>query len=331
MDGNPRTWRELLKNIIDDPRMRRHIATELGVNPITLVRWVNGDSNPRPQALHQLIRLLPEEKRKQMVELIEFEVPEMLRDGEAPEFSSDRQEIPAAFYSAVLQVFSTQRPPSRFWSLCQLILDQALHQLDPHRVGMILSLAQCMPPSEEGKIRSLRVTTERGSPPFVSEPQTLRFLGAESLVGYTVSTGRCMVIQDTLDDAYFSSTHNDLLIERSAAACSITRDHDIAACLLMASTQPNYFTPSRLGLLENYAALLGLAFEREDFYPPEDIALSIMPPDKAQKAHFADFRHRIQHILLNERRSMNLSEAERMAWQQIERELLQLGPEDLER
>lgn len=70
----PPTWRELLGKIVADPHERERIANELGVNPITLVRWVNNESKPRTQHLRQLLNALPE-YRARLLELIieEFE------------------------------------------------------------------------------------------------------------------------------------------------------------------------------------------------------------------------------------------------------------------
>ena len=55
----PPTWRELLGSIIRDPQERQRIASDLGVRTITLMRWANGESNPRLQTLHQLLGVLP--------------------------------------------------------------------------------------------------------------------------------------------------------------------------------------------------------------------------------------------------------------------------------
>ncbi len=43
MQKQPETWRSLLKSIISDPQERQRLAEELGIKPITLIRWVNGE------------------------------------------------------------------------------------------------------------------------------------------------------------------------------------------------------------------------------------------------------------------------------------------------
>src|SRR5579884_3751850 len=146
------TWRDLLGRIITDPHERQRIANELGINPITLMRWVNNESKPRPQNLRQLLKALPEHHAI-LLELIgeEFEgfsSAAVENAGEDP-----RQEIPSVFYSRVLRTRATTARVLRFSSICNLVLQQALAQLDPHRVGMAVIVARCMPPSHENKIR----------------------------------------------------------------------------------------------------------------------------------------------------------------------------------
>jgi len=66
------SWRELLGKIIADSQERQRIANKLGVNPITLTRWVSNKSKPRPQNLRQLLDALPE-YHSRMLELIAIE------------------------------------------------------------------------------------------------------------------------------------------------------------------------------------------------------------------------------------------------------------------
>ncbi len=56
----PPTWRDLLGSIIQDPHERQRIANELGVNPVTLMRWVHNEATPRQQNLQLLFKALPQ-------------------------------------------------------------------------------------------------------------------------------------------------------------------------------------------------------------------------------------------------------------------------------
>lgn len=69
------TWRTLLGTLIEEPRHKQQIATELGVNPLTLTRWVKNKATPRLESLHQLLSILPE-WRALLLPLIVQEFPE---------------------------------------------------------------------------------------------------------------------------------------------------------------------------------------------------------------------------------------------------------------
>ena len=320
----PPSWRELLGKIIADTHERQRIANELGVNPITLIRWVNNESRPRPQNLRQLLNALPEH-RALLLELMaeEFEgfSPSTENAAEDPQ-----QEIPSVFYSRVLRTRATTARVLRFTSICNLVLQQALVQLDPHRVGIAVIVARCMPPSHENMIRSLRESIGRGTPPWKSELEhEAIFLGAESLAGYTIISGRIVVNQDLKEGNSLFPAYRGAW-EESAAAVPITFEGNIAGCLLVSSTQPNYFVPSRLNLVASYADLIGLAFGSEEFYEPERINLGLVPPQAEQREYLSRFRQRLLDIMMQATRNsqpINLIEAEQLVWQQIEEELLQ--------
>ena len=133
---------------------------------------------------------------------------------------------------------------------------------------MAITLVQCMPASSEGKIRSLRESMGLGTPPWPGdlERQAI-FLGAESLAGYVVTNCRQAAINDLRANTSFLpayQTENEV----SALAHPIMYANLIAGCLLLSSTQPNYFlSESRLALISDYAQLIALAFGPEQFVP----------------------------------------------------------------
>src|SRR5258708_12935275 len=101
--NEPSTWRELLRQLIRDPREKQRIATELGINAATLVRWVHNETDPRPQNLRQLLRASLQYREK-MRELVPLEFPEFSpepKDG-FPKYVDTLQDIPAASYPDVL-------------------------------------------------------------------------------------------------------------------------------------------------------------------------------------------------------------------------------------
>ncbi|MDQ2716231.1 MAG: GAF domain-containing protein [Chloroflexota bacterium] len=318
------TWRMVLGNIIQDPLERQRIADSLGVNSITLVRWANDDSNPRPRNLQQLLLALPQQ-RQLLRDLIAEEFGEAFARMKNEPLMDVPQEVPSAFYTSVLQVYATIPLQLRFWSVSNLVLQQALGQLDPNQVGLIISLAQCNPPMHGKKIRSLRERVGRGTLPWKSiMDQQAILLGSESLAGRAVSTYHQLTFQDrTESQSLFPSHWTEW--EESASVCPIMFDGRIAGCLLVSSTQPNYFLPFRETLIQHYARLIVLAFEPHEFYELQDIELHPMPPYQEQEPYFGGFRQRITAAMVQstqDHRSITIAQAEQLAWQQLEEEFL---------
>jgi len=116
--------------------------------------------------------------------------------------------------------------------------------------------------------------------------------------------------------------------EVSAAGFPIFYASRIAGCLLLSSTQPNYFLPpSRPSLIQGYTNLVALAFEPEDFYPHTLVDLRVMPPLHVQQTYFAGFRQRIRKRMqesLTTQHPLKLTLAERLVWQELEEIFLQL-------
>jgi len=316
----PQDWRELLGKIISDPAEKQRIAQELGVRTITLTRWVSRESDPRPQNLRRLLNVLPEH-RELLLELISEE----FEDFSAGVLEDSSKDIPSEFYTRVFSARASINESLRFWSICTLILQQALGQLDPDRLGMAITVVRCMPPFNGGKIRCLRESVGQGTPPWSGDlEQQGMLLGAESLAGYVVTTCRPAAIQNIPQDRSPLPAHQ-AAFEVSAAAHPILFTGRLAGCLLISSTQPNYFlSPARLSLIQSYADLVALAFESEDFYESQDIELQMMPSHEVQKNYFANFRQRVTQVM-KEHPAHNL-QAEQMVWQQLEEELLQLTP-----
>lgn len=315
------TWREVLGSVIQDPQERRRIAHELGINPVTLTRWVNKEANPRPQSLQRLLKALPQH-RKVLLELVvnEFE-------GFTTEAEDLLRKIPSEFYNRVLRTLATIPQVLRFSSLCDLILQQALEQLDPQRSGLAIIVARCMPPSREGKIRSLRESMGRGTQPWEDKlDQQAILLGAESLAGHAVTLGHPVANQNLSESKGFDPGYHGLW-EESATAAPIMLEGNVAGCLLVSSTQPNYFLPSRQALIESYADLVALTFEPWEFYETKYIELGLVPLQEVQQAYLSGFRQRLSETMMQAVRDhhpLSLAQAEQMVWQQFEDELLRM-------
>jgi transcriptional regulator with XRE-family HTH domain len=318
------SWRDLLGEVISNSKEKQRLAEELGVQPITLTRWVSGESEPRPQNLRHLLTVLPQQ-RDQLLSLLKKEkgLEEI-----ATTFQEDTlSEIPSSFYTRILVSLATAAPNLRFWTISELVLLQALEQLDPNQQGMAIRVVTCMPPSgPQNKVRSLREHIGRGTPPWNSSlEQNGMFLGAESLAGNVITLCRPSIIQNVDEEHNLPAAQEEY--EKSCAIYPILYAGKTAAALVVSSTQYNYFQPpSRTKLVQQFADLMALAFEPEDFYSSDQISLGIMPPAEIQKPYFAKFRSLLLDTLINaahQGKSLDNVQANLLVWKRLEEELLQ--------
>ncbi len=316
-------WQAILQRIMKIPGERQRLSIALGVTTMTLIRWANGESRPQRSHLVRLMRVIQPQYRTELLEALEREYPEMhlkLKDESADEVSPE-------FFAQVLNARATIIESLRFWHISEMVLKQALAQLDPNRLGMAITLAQCMPPSYEGKIRSLRERIGKGTPPWMANLEHLAlFLGLESLAGYVVQTRRLASVEDLREKnqllpAYYTE------FEVSSAAQPIWLGGRIAGCLLASSTEPGYFSQQRLALLGVFSNIMALALDPSDFYPSELIELRVLPNPAQQRPYLAAFQQRVRQIIIEaaqRQQPINNAVAERKVWQDIEREMLAL-------
>mgnify|MGYP003622963833 CR=1 FL=1 len=318
------TWRELLERIIQDPQERQRIAHELAVTTITLSRWAHSATNPRMQSLHRLLEILPQ-YRHQLHSLILAEFPEF--SDTAIEDIQEETEIfiPSTFYARVFDAYTTTPTLQRFWTISNLILQQALEQLDPHQLGMAIIIVQCMPPWDNQKIYSLRERAGHGTRPWsMNLEQHAIFLGEESLAGNIVTTSRPKALQNRNDYQGIIPAHW-VEWEESTAGYPLLLSSKVAGCLLVSSTQLDYFTAPRIQLIQSYAELLAFVLEPHEFYEITQVTLRTMPHSTEQKKKLTTFRRRVADLIaqsLRDKVPMNLALAEQVIWQQIEKELL---------
>jgi GAF domain len=314
-------WRELLGNILHNQEEKQRVAHELKLTPITLTRWIEGDAAPRPQNLQLLLKVLP----RHSAALLEV-MPEAWKISLGSVLPADEslEEIPPSFFVRVLEAHATLPGNVLVHSLADMVMEQMLKHLDPRRLGMEITLALCSRPSNGGRVRSLRETVGRGTPPWSdSTRQRALLLGSESLAGYVVRSGRVTVIQSREEKQYLFPVHWTPW-EESAMACPLLRAGRVAGCLLVSSTQPDYFAPARQTVIEHYALLTGLALESNLFYSFEMIDLLLMPPSDAQKAALLTFRQDVNDLLREAGKSgelLSLEQAEEEVWRQVETKL----------
>jgi len=320
-DKEPKDWRELLGWITSDPATSQRIVQELGVREITIKRWVEGPSKPRQQNLRRLLSAIPE-YRERFIELIS--------DGEEFEefsdlsFDESLQEISSKFYTQIFQMRGTISQNQRYWSVANAVINQALSHLSPDGLGIAISVVRCMIIPDRDKIFSLRQSVGQATNPWPSNlEQRAMFLAAESLAGYTVSTCRPAEVLDYSEDKTALLGHQ-FEREMSASAHPILYAGKIAGCLLASSTEPNYFaSPSRLALVADYAHLMALAFELEDFVDASRIELRVMPPHSEQRTFFDTFRQRLTEVRIKLHEEKAPHDAELLVWEGLETEIFQ--------
>jgi hypothetical protein len=288
-------WRIVVGQIASNTSARELLADQLGVNPVTLLRWagmhktgVVGEQQrviePRKGSLLKLVFALPEQREVLIASLME-EFPFMFK---LEDFQPDARPafehttIPVICYEAVLQATATLSGGIRYVTVFDHLLRFALLQLDPERLGLSAIVVQCTPPGSGEKVRSLREQFRIGTPPWESRREERNlFLGAESLAGKSVETRQPYEVEDIRSYTGLLPIHRTKY-EVSAAVCPIMRTGAVAGCLLFSSTQPGFFTRERAKLIEKYAHLALEAFDPQDFYPPDRIELRWMPNAEEQ-------------------------------------------------
>lgn len=317
-------WRELLDSLIQVRSERERLAAQIGVAPVTLTRWASGETSPRLQNLHPLLQAIPDQHRAVFQTSIEEDLPSHSFD--EPIRDEEKLEIPFQVVSRVLSTRATGSPHHVSWAIIHQILQHALLQLDPHHLGMKITIIECMPPRENDAICSLRESIGLGTPPWQGHVEERGlFLGAETLAGYAVTTARSYQVPDMRRDPtsvpYTRTEH-----EMSAAAYPIMWHSRIAGCVLFSSTQIGSFLAKGLNvLLEAYANLMALAFTEKDFSPVDLIRLHVMPDPVVQKQYLVSFRQRVMTLMKESactEQPLTSRQAEQQAWQQIETLLL---------
>ncbi len=322
----PPAWSIVLQGIIKSSAERQRLSSALGVTTMTLSRWASGESRPqRPHLIH-LIQVVQSQQRQELIEALEKVHP----DVQTWLTEDTSEEIPATFFAHVLNLRTTTTESLRFWRISEVVLKQALTQLDPNNLGMAIKLIQCMPPSLDGKIRSLRERAGKGTPPWTADLEhDVLFLGLESMSGYATEVRHIVSDGDLRKSKTFPAYQDEY--ELSAAAHPIRFEGRIAGCLLASSTQLDYFTPQRLSLLATFSDLISLAFDKNDFYLPQKVELRVMPRPAIQRPILATFRQRVTEKFqeaMFQRQQLSNAEIELQAWQELESELLAIQDED---
>jgi hypothetical protein len=322
-----RSWRDLLSEVIRDPREKQRIAHALGVNPMTLVRWASGQSRPRVQHHKKLLDAFPAQYKQEFSALFAEEFPES-HEPSNKQSEVPVEEIPSAFYARIFSAYTSVPRGLRTSSILSLILQQMLSHLDTDQEGLSISVALCTPPSPGQPVHSLREHTGRGTAPFKSHLDLQPFfLGMESMAGFVVTNGHELVNQNLRADTSFAPFLKTEW-EESAMAYPLLFENCIAGCSIVASTRVNFFTPAHRRLVQDYTHLMVLALNPGDFYESSRVDLRIMPAPPEQKSFFTHFSRRVMAIMNRFAvQGITHTGAEAIAYREIEEEILRSNHE----
>lgn len=319
----PSTWQEFLGQMIVNPQEKQRIAAAVRVRPITLQRWSEGVSRPRDENISLLLKVLPPGSYPLFMRLLLVDFPHLVQE----ELPAERflMQVPREFYARSLNALTFTPYPLCRQAIQDLVLQQALEHLDPERHGLFISVVTCVPPRHGRTVRSLREIDGLGTPPWSRTPaEKTIFLGAEALVGYALSEMvQCVVnTRDEITIFPVRWTEN----ERSAAAFPIMRHGKVAGALVVASAREYFFTKEHIAVLEEYANMIALMFEPEEFFEAQEITLETMPAYELQAPYFVGYNRRISQKFAeahSQGAPITLREARQLVWQDLEEVLLQ--------
>jgi len=301
------------------------LEREVNVKPITLRRWISGESQPRDENIRRLVRALAPDLTVLFLRLIKIDFPAFVPEKVLP--GALVTEIPTEFYTRLFQIYTKTPTALVSQDLHAVLLERAIEHLDPDRLGLCLSFVICVPPLIGEQVRSLRQIGGMGTPPWKRDlGRKTIFLGMESLAGNAVMASTMIYVKSRDADPPCPVQWTE--DENSAVAMPILRQGRIAGALLASSTQPCYFTPTHRGLLELYAQLTVLLFPPSDFYAPREVQLGRLPDYEAQKPYFTHFEQRVHS---KQRESMasggylSIQQAHQNVWCEIADELLRLA------
>ncbi|MBV9689925.1 MAG: hypothetical protein JO202_09460 [Ktedonobacteraceae bacterium] len=317
-------WRDVLATLIKERRAREHLAQQIGVNPVTLARWIQKDSRPRLESLTRLLNAVPAPYAGPLRTSIAREFPTLVPSLSLPA-RKPAGELPAAFYRQLFKLLSGYSVPISYIAITDFVLAELIKLMNGEEDGLLVVVLQCLAPQQPPFVRSLVTTCRAATDNLPCEMlQDIAFFGAESLSGYAVSRGHSSVVPDY--------EHVEPLLPlapvdplRTVAVCPIRRGGKTAGCLAAAGILPHTLTPERQQLLEQAADALSVAFAEQDFYAPEHIRLAVMPSYEEQRPLLANFRERVTHLGMQLRRqgqALYIHEAETQVYQQLERELM---------
>ncbi len=279
----------LLREILGGNRSEiARVAKELDVSDVTVSRWMDGTA-PRETYLNRLPDILGE-RRQDLIAAIQQTFPGALHIQEERRQTAVSKEM----YRNILDLVAlVEEDENRHWQIMHAIFEYALLHLDADRQGLSIAYAPFMPPQQDGYIHSLRELMVRGTYPWPSFLVNKIFLGSNTLAG-NAAMRNCLLTWDSLENEVRLYVAIDNF-ERSACAVPVMRSGKMSGILIVSSTRAMFSHDEAVcEAVQEYARLLALALQDEDFYPLSCIHLRPMPDLPLQRAEIdRSYRNRI--------------------------------------
>jgi len=289
-----KTWRDLLRERLEDPVERSRIVGELNVNSSTLWRWVapGATQKPRVAYLVKLPDLFPPRQRDEVRGLLAEEYPDVF-----PPHQTQKEEplvrIPSLYYMRVLAALHDEHGLAT-WAALSLGLKQLASQLVGEQRETSAFVMQISPTRKTLYLRQgvtydeRRFTSSRGF-----ELSTLFFAGAQDAPGEAV-------IRKTTAERHAGNVAYPLL-----------RRGKVVGSLWIKTQGLSGFSRSQRDLAALYASLFAVVFEEHNFCSPDELHLARTPSQEQQHVTLKALSTRYCWSLIDpEKMSSLLSEIE---------------------
>jgi hypothetical protein len=262
-----RTWRDALKDLCETPSQKQALAEKIGfVSVRTIDRWISGHSQPQKQDYLKNLAA----QNAEIGQLLQEAFPDAFsqRTAKQPSLPIERVNLPVEFFRRVLHAYAHTAPSARRWTIFHLVSNQMLPHLDSEQAGlMMVSVQQKSAHStpldnapdtlqlEDGSGNGVWATRQTTSatctePWLVQAIRSLRPFFLQSLAETSLTLPSCFANHDLIQSVGFFPLY---------------RGGKAAGGILLLSAQPDFFTPLRQTLIEEYSYLLALAFGDSEF------------------------------------------------------------------
>lgn len=261
-----RTWREALKDLCEFPHDKQELAEKVSISVRTIDRWISGQSHPQKQEYIKILATLSAE----MAQLLQEDFPEaFLPQTTKQQFLPiERVNLPVEFFRRVLHSYAHTAPSSRRWTIFHLVSNQMIPHLDSEKSGIMMVYVHSRvldTTQPDDAPEAIQLEDGSGNEAWTTR-QVTSDICTEPWLVQAVKSLRPFFMQSIADTSLPvpSCFANHKLI-KSVGFFPLYRGGKVAGGMLFLSALPDFFTPLRQTLIEEYSYLLALAFGDHDF------------------------------------------------------------------